>query len=135
MEACLPFLRNLNYPDHNGSFANDGSTCSTPAIAADHKARYDADPNGPRMVGVDQPNCGLSIARNVGMQAATGEIIAYTDSDCVPDPDWLYFLVYKFLRNGYVAVRGPNFPPAEPSLLPAAVAVSPGGPTHRLLND
>jgi cellulose synthase/poly-beta-1,6-N-acetylglucosamine synthase-like glycosyltransferase len=135
MDACLASLRNLNYPDYEVIVVNDGSTDRTPAITAEHKAVYDADPNGPRMVVVDQPNRGLSIARNVGMEAATGEIIAYTDSDCVPDPDWLYFLVYKFIRSGYVAVGGPNFPPAEPSMVPAAVAVAPGGPTHVLLDD
>src|SRR5262249_4740018 len=75
------------------------------------------------------------IARNVGAEASTGEIVAYTDSDCVPDPDWLNFLVYRFVRSGFVAVGGPNFPPPEPSLVPAAVAVSPGGPMHVLLND
>jgi len=53
----------------------------------------------------------------------------------VPDPDWLAFLVYKFVRSGFVAVGGPNFPPPEPHLVPAAVAASPGGPTHVLLND
>jgi cellulose synthase/poly-beta-1,6-N-acetylglucosamine synthase-like glycosyltransferase len=135
MDACLASLRNLNYPDYEVIVVNDGSTDRTPAITAEHKAAYDADPNGPRMIVVDQPNRGLSIARNVGMETATGEIIAYTDSDCVPDPDWLYFLVYKFLRSGFVAVGGPNFPPPEASLVPAAVAVSPGGPTHVLLND
>ncbi len=135
MDACLASLRNLNYPDYEVIVVNDGSTDRTPAITAEHKARYDADRDGPRMVVVDQPNRGLSVARNVGMEAATGEIIAYTDSDCVPDPDWLYFLVYRFLRSGYVAVGGPNFPPSEPSLVPAAVAVAPGGPTHVLLND
>src|SRR5262249_718384 len=35
----------------------------------------------------------------------------------------------------FVAVGGPNFPPPEPSLVPAAGAVSPGGPMHGLLND
>jgi cellulose synthase/poly-beta-1,6-N-acetylglucosamine synthase-like glycosyltransferase len=135
MDACLASLRNLNYPDYEVIVVNDGSTDRTPAITGEHKRAYDADLAGPRMVVIDQPNRGLSVARNVGMEAATGEIIAYTDSDCVPDPDWLYFLVYKFLRNGFVAVGGPNFPPAEPSLVPAAVAVSPGGPTHVLLND
>jgi cellulose synthase/poly-beta-1,6-N-acetylglucosamine synthase-like glycosyltransferase len=135
MEPCLESLRHLNYPDYEVIVVNDGSTDRTPAITADFKQAYDADAAGPRMVVIDQPNRGLSIARNVGMEAATGEIIAYTDSDCVPDPDWLYFLVYKFLRSGFVAVGGPNFPPAEPSLVPAAVAVSPGGPAHVLLDD
>jgi cellulose synthase/poly-beta-1,6-N-acetylglucosamine synthase-like glycosyltransferase len=135
MDACLASLRNLNYPDYEVIVVNDGSTDRTGAITAAHKQAYDADPHGPRMVVIEQENRGLSVARNVGMQAATGEIVAYTDSDCVPDPDWLYFLVYKFLRNGFVAVGGPNYPPPEPSLVPAAVAVSPGGPTHVLLND
>src|SRR5438477_1899137 len=135
MDACLESLRTLNYPDYEVIVVNDGSTDATLAISERHKAVYDADPGGPRMVIISQENKGLSVARNVGAQAATGEIVAYTDSDCVPDPDWLAFLVYKFVRSGFVAVGGPNFPPPEPFLVPAAVAVSPGGPTHVLLND
>ncbi len=135
MDACLESLRTLNYPDYEVIVVNDGSHDRTLEITERHKAVYDADPGGPRMVIVSQENKGLSVARNVGAHAATGEIIAYTDSDCVPDPDWLAFLVYKFVRSGFVAVGGPNFPPPEPHLVPAAVAVSPGGPTHVLLND
>lgn len=32
---------------------------------------------------------GPAAARNAGWQAAGGEIIAFTDDDCVPDPQWL----------------------------------------------
>ena len=135
MDACLESLRTLNYPDYEVIVVNDGSKDRTLEISERHKAVYDADPGGPRMVIISQENKGLSVARNVGAQAATGEIVAYTDSDCVPDPDWLAFLVYKFVRSGFVAVGGPNFPPPEPHLVPAAVAASPGGPTHVLLND
>src|SRR5438046_405013 len=135
MDACLESLRTLNYPDYEVIVVNDGSKDRTLEISERHKAVYDADPGGPRMVIISQENKGLSVARNVGAQAATGEIVAYTDSDCVPDPDWLAFLVYKFVRSGFVAVGGPNFPPPEPYLVPAAVAASPGGPTHVLLND
>ena len=135
MDACLESLRTLNYPDYEVIVVNDGSTDATLAISERHKAVYDADPGGPRMVIISQENKGLSVARNVGAHAASGEIVAYTDSDCVPDPDWLAFLVFKFVRSGFVAVGGPNFPPPEPHLVPAAVAVSPGGPTHVLLND
>src|SRR5207249_3806168 len=125
----------LNYPDYEVIVVNDGSKDRTLEISERHKAVYDADPGGPRMLIISQENKGLSVARNVGAQAASGEIVAYTDSDCVPDPDWLAFLVYKFVRSGFVAVGGPNFPPPEPYLVPAAVAASPGGPTHVLLND
>jgi glycosyltransferase involved in cell wall biosynthesis len=135
MDACLTSLRTLNYPDYEVIVVNDGSKDHTLEITERHRATYDADPTGPRMVVISQENKGLSVARNVGAAAATGEIVAYTDSDCVPDPDWLAFLVYRFVRSGFVAVGGPNFPPPEPSLVPAAVAVSPGGPMHVLLDD
>jgi glycosyltransferase involved in cell wall biosynthesis len=135
MDACLASLRTLNYPDYEVIVVNDGSRDQTLTITERHKEVYDAHPEGPRLVIVNQENRGLSVARNVGAAAASGEIVAYTDSDCVPDPDWLAFLVYKFVRSGFLAVGGPNFPPPEPSLVPAAVAVSPGGPTHVLLND
>jgi glycosyltransferase involved in cell wall biosynthesis len=135
MDACLTSLRTLNYANYEVVVVNDGSTDGTLEISRTHEAAYGDDPAAPRFVLIDQPNKGLSVARNVGAAAASGEIVAYTDSDCVPDPDWLAFLVYRFVRSGFVAVGGPNFPPPEPSLVPAAVAVSPGGPTHVLLDD
>jgi cellulose synthase/poly-beta-1,6-N-acetylglucosamine synthase-like glycosyltransferase len=43
-------------------------------------------------------------ARNVGIRASSGEIIAFTDADCRPQPDWLYALVQPFaeLTVGFV---------------------------------
>ena len=32
-------------------------------------------------------------ARNTGLAAATGEIVAYVDADARPDPHWLHYLV------------------------------------------
>jgi GT2 family glycosyltransferase len=32
---------------------------------------------------------GLPRGRNIGIRAATAPVIAFTDADCVPDPDWL----------------------------------------------
>lgn len=125
MDACLTSLAKLRYPDYEVIIVNDGSKDGTREISE----RY------PDFTLINQPNRGLSVARNVGMQAATGEIIAYTDSDCVVDPDWLTYLAYKFVHGGFVAVGGPNFPPPEESAVAAYVAASPGGPTHVLLND
>jgi len=126
MEPCLHSLQNLPYPNYEVIVVNDGSTDRTLEIAR----RYE----GGRIRVIDQKNMGLSAARNVGIAASRGEIVAFTDSDCVVDPDWLTYLAYKF-QAGFVAVGGPNFPPPEDSLVPSAVAVSPGGPTHVLLND
>jgi GT2 family glycosyltransferase len=125
MEACLASLEALDYPDYEVIVVNDGSTDRTLEISE----RF------PFCRIISQPNKGLSVARNVGAEAATGEIVAYTDSDCVADPDWLTYLVAKMEASGLAACGGPNFPPPEDSLVPAAVAVSPGGPTHVLISD
>jgi glycosyltransferase involved in cell wall biosynthesis len=41
------------------------------------------------VVHVRQHRRGLSAARNLGLQLATCDIVAVTDDDCVPSPDWL----------------------------------------------
>ncbi|MBM3571609.1 MAG: glycosyltransferase, partial [Alphaproteobacteria bacterium] len=113
------------YPNYEVVVVNDGSKDATLEIAKTFDyCRI-----------ISQENKGLSAARNVGAEAAIGEIIAYTDSDCVADPDWLTYLVAKMQSANLSAVGGPNFPPPEDSLVPSAVAVSPGGPTHVLLSD
>ncbi|MDB9372950.1 ATP-binding cassette domain-containing protein [Nodularia sphaerocarpa] len=125
MESCLASLEKLNYPNYEVIVVNDGSTDRTLEICQQY----------PYIKLICQPNYGLSVARNVGLEAATGEIIAYTDSDCYADPDWLTYLVITFQSTGLSAVGGPNFQPPEDSLIPSCVAVSPGCPTHVLLGD
>ena len=78
---------------------------------------------------------GLSVARNVGAAHATGEILAYTDSDCMADPDWLYYLVGTLLSGDYAGVGGPNISPPAQNWHQACVAAAPGGPSHVLLSD
>jgi O-antigen biosynthesis protein len=125
LNQCLTSLAALNYPDHEVILVNDGSRDRTLDIAEEHGfCRI-----------ISQPNKGLSVARNVGAEAATGEIVAYTDSDCVADPDWLTYLIAKMEANDLAACGGPNFPPREDGLVPSVVAVAPGGPTHVLISD
>ncbi|QGG94914.1 glycosyltransferase [Actinomarinicola tropica] len=45
---------------------------------------------------VHHPEPGLSGARNVGLAAATGEIVAYLDDDNELDPEWLHAVVGAF---------------------------------------
>ena len=125
MDRCLASLDSLNYPNYEVVVVNDGSTDKTREIAE----RYG------RIRLINQENQGLSAARNVGLSAATGEIIAYTDCDCMADPDWLTHLAARFLSSDFAAVGGPNLPPPDNSLVANCVAVSPGGPTHVLLDD
>jgi glycosyltransferase involved in cell wall biosynthesis len=126
LKACLDSLQKLNYPDYEIILVDDGSVDTTGQIALAHpKVRYFHH----------EQNLGLSVARNTGIAAATGEIIAFTDSDCRADEDWLYYLVGSLVGSDFVAVGGPNLFPPEDSLTAAAVMVSPGGPAHVMLTD
>jgi glycosyltransferase involved in cell wall biosynthesis len=43
--------------------------------------------------------------RNVGLREAKGEWICYTDSDCIPDRDWLANFI-PFIEKGFQAIGG-----------------------------
>jgi glycosyltransferase involved in cell wall biosynthesis len=45
-------------------------------------------------------------ARNTGIKAATGEIIAFTDADCRPESQWLNKLIQPFINSDVVIVAG-----------------------------
>lgn len=125
LNACLNSLMRLNYQDCEVILVDDGSTDATPEIAKKFpEIRY-----------IRQDNLGLSAARNAGIAAATGEIVAFTDDDCRADEDWLYYLVGDLLRSDFVGIGGHNLLPPEDSCVAAAVLISPGGPAHVLLTD
>lgn len=53
----------------------------------------------------EQGRHGPAVARNRGWRAAVGPLIAFTDDDTVPDPDWLACGEWA-LRGGHVAICG-----------------------------
>jgi glycosyltransferase involved in cell wall biosynthesis len=52
-------------------------------------------------------------ARNDGVKAAKGEIIATTDADCILPPDWIKRIVEDFKKPGIVQIYGPVYPIEE----------------------
>jgi GT2 family glycosyltransferase len=126
LKLCLESLQRLNYPDYEVILVDDGSTDSTRHILA-------AFPDV-RCIRHEK-NFGLSVARNTGIVASTGSIVAFTDSDCRADEDWLYYLVGSLLDSEFAGVGGPNLLPLEDCPVAAAVMVSPGGPAHVMLTD
>lgn len=55
---------------------------------------------------IQQTNKGVSDARNAGIKIAKGELIAFTDSDCLVDKNWLKEIVKPFEDEEIIGVCG-----------------------------
>ncbi|MDQ3692416.1 MAG: glycosyltransferase [Chloroflexota bacterium] len=124
LHDTLEGLARVRYPDVEVIVVDDGSTDGTAAVASEYDVQL-----------IRTENQGLSAARNIGMRAARGEILAYIDDDAQPDPDWLLYLADTYRRTDHVAVGGPNIAPAGDGPIADAVANAPGGPVHVLVSD
>jgi len=97
LRQCLIALQEQDYPDYEVIVIDDGSTDKTAEIIAQEfpQVRY-----------FRQQNQGPAVARNYGIQEAIGEIIAFTDDDCLPPKDWLTRLADGYKRYPYVVGVG-----------------------------
>lgn len=120
LEETLVSLLALDYPDYEVIYIDDGSTDKSLSIAQ----RYES-----RLRIIAQENKGLSAARNVGAQAATGSIVAYIDSDAYADQDWLFYLVRQMDLREAAGAGGPNLTPASDGEVAQFIALCPGNPT------
>ncbi len=125
LRDCLEGALTLHYPNYEVIVVSDGSTDESPRIAGEYE--------GVRVI--ETPQRGLSAARNTGLEAASGEIVAYIDDDAIPDPDWLTHVAAAFAGGPYAAVGGPNVLPDGSGAVAQCVANAPGGPTHVLVSD
>src|SRR5438046_252706 len=96
----LEGLRQLAYPNVEVLVVIDGSQAATAAVLSKYDYRV-----------IATGNRGLGSARNTGMEAASGEIVAYIDDDASPDPHWLTYLAAAFRSTTHAAIGGPNLGP------------------------
>lgn len=81
LPGCLDALAaQVGAPPFEVVVVDNGSTDATAAVAAAH-------PVVDRVVEESRP--GSYAARNAGVASAQGEVLAFTDADCRPAPDWL----------------------------------------------
>jgi GT2 family glycosyltransferase len=124
LDECLGRLGALCYPDYEVIVVNDGSSDACAAIARAHDVTL-----------IETEHHGLGHARNEGIAAARGEIVAFLDDDAYPDSDWLHYVAALLRANGHAGVGGPNIPPEDDGFVAECVAAAPGGPIHVLISD
>ena len=75
LSECLDSVINQTIKNTEIIVVNDGSTDNSSHILAEYKIKF------PELIIINQENRGISETRNQGLNAATGEYIAFVDSD------------------------------------------------------
>lgn len=105
---CLRSLIRSNYPAERREIllVDNGSTDATREIIGQYPVTY-----------LSEPRRGPSIARNRGIEASRGDIVAFTDADCVVSGAWIREMVGAFRGEGTAGVAGEilPYPPNTPA--------------------
>ncbi len=105
---CLEALlhQSVAQDDYEVIVVDDGSTDGTGEIAGAYGVRV-----------FSQPNQGPTVARNQGVAQAKGEILLFTDADCVPAENWIEEMVRPLSDPEVIGVKG-AYATRQPGLIP-----------------
>ncbi len=96
LRRCLTGVGQLCHPDFEIVVVADPAGCEV-VVGMGWEERV-------KLLGFDEAN--ISAARNVGIAAAAGDVVAFIDDDAVPEPTWLTHLTAPFADPGVIATGG-----------------------------
>lgn len=105
--ACLE-VQTLPAPRFEVVIVDDGSDDDTWSVLSEQVAR-----SGLRLAALHTENRGAAAARNAAVTVSHGELLAFTDDDCLPSPRWLDSLVRA--AGGVDLVQGRTEPDPDPA--------------------
>ena len=122
IEECLVSLLRTDYPPERREIlvVDNGSTDRTAEIV-----------EGFPVALLREENPGAAAARNRGIEASRGEVLAFTDADCVVTSGWLRELVGGFEDATTAGVAGDSIPAYLPVTPPERYAARVGSHTYR----
>jgi len=103
LERVIKALQDQDFPrdEYELIFVDNGSSDGSAAILRCH----------PEIRVLQEPERGSYAARNRGVSQASGEILAFSDSDCFPKPHWLGAIDKAFRNSEAQVLLGARVPP------------------------
>ncbi len=102
LPQCLVALAKLDPAPYEIVLVDNGSTDESLSLIQ----RFALDRRSKIVQILVEQRRGAATARNTGVRAAKGDVIAFTDADCAPDPSWLRALLTPFDDPAVLAVAG-----------------------------
>lgn len=96
LERTLAAVTQLDYPAYEVIVVDNASTDDTASVVRRHAVQYVRG----------RLRDGFSGSRQRAVDMARGEIIAWCDDDCVPEPDWLKAFAERFAADEKLALLG-----------------------------
>ena len=93
LRKCLDSLVNQDFSDYEIVIVNDGSTDNSESIIKEYVSKYDF------IKSFTKENGGLSSARNYGIDKASGNYLAFVDSDDYVESNYLKELYESITKN------------------------------------
>lgn len=100
LEACVQSVLTQEYKETEVILVDDGSTDNSGAIC-DRLQK-----ENPEIIVIHKQNAGLGLARNTGLEAATGEFVTFLDSDDILYPTELLDLYNAMIKNNVDYCKG-----------------------------
>ncbi len=100
LKRCIESLKKQTYQNFEIIVVNGPSTDETNQVLEGYREL--------KVVTQEKLN-GLSAARNLGIEASTGEIVAFIDDDAKADENWIKYLVEGYTDESVGGVGGPVF--------------------------
>lgn len=102
IKRCLDSLLNQTYSDYEVIIVDDGSTDETPGICDEYQR------SNKKIKVIHSQNKGPAAARNLGMDAAQGDLIMFSDSDDTAEPQWIQKLS-ECMSNPQVLIAASSY--------------------------